>query len=132
MSEHINPTGPEGTGYLPGLAIDLVIFGFHEKQLKVLLLEYQNTGVFALPAGFIREEEDLNEAARRALLERTGLQNIYLEQYYVFGDRARHDPEPLRKIMKGQRLTPGRGALAAAQICLCRLLCSGRFHQSRS
>lgn len=99
---------PEGEGYLPGLAIDLVIFGFHDKQLKVLLLAYENTSLFALPAGFIKTEEDLNEAARRALAERTGLHNIYLEQYYVFGDRSRHDPEPLRMIMKGKGLNPSQ------------------------
>lgn len=90
------------SGYLSGLALDLVIFGFHQDQLKILLLEYENTALFALPAGFIKEEENLNEAARRALGERTGLHDIYLEQYYVFGDRARHDPAPLRKIMKGK------------------------------
>ncbi len=58
-------THPRGTGYLPGLAIDLVIFGFHQGQLKILLLEYENTGLFALPAGFIRQEENVNDAARR-------------------------------------------------------------------
>jgi ADP-ribose pyrophosphatase YjhB (NUDIX family) len=97
----------DGAGYLPGLAIDMVIFGFHEKQLKVLLLEYENTNLFALPAGFIKEDEDVNDAAKRALSERTGLHHIYLEQYYVFGDYARHNPGPLREIMKGKGLHPG-------------------------
>lgn len=100
---------PDGAGYLPGLAIDLIIFGFHEKHLKVLLLEYENTNLFALPAGFIKVEENLNDAARRALLERTGLHDIYLEQYYVFGDRSRYDPVPLRMIMKGKGLNPSEG-----------------------
>ncbi len=98
-------THPRGTGYLPGLAIDLVIFGFHQGQLKILLLEYENTGLFALPAGFIRQEEDVNDAARRALAERTGLHDIYLEQFYVFGDRSRHDPAPLRAILAGKGIT---------------------------
>lgn len=92
--------------FLPGLAIDMVIFGFHQNQLKVLLLEYQNTNLFALPAGFIREHESLNDAARRSLAQRTGLHDIYLEQYYVFGDQSRHDPGPLRSIMKGKGITP--------------------------
>jgi hypothetical protein len=105
MSE-ANVAGQDGAGFLPGIAIDLVIFGFHEKQLKVLLLEYENTNLFALPAGFIKEEEDLNDAARRVLTERTGLQDIYLEQFYVFGNKARHDPGPLRTIMKGKGLEP--------------------------
>ncbi|MBD2753569.1 NUDIX hydrolase [Spirosoma validum] len=91
-----------GTGYLPGLAIDCVIFGFHEQQLKILLLEYQNTNLLALPAGFIQEEENINDAARRVLAERTGLTDIYLDQFYVFGDQSRHDPAPMRAIMEAK------------------------------
>ncbi len=88
--------------YLPGLAIDMVIFGFHQNQLKILLLQYQNTGLYALPAGFIRKDENLNDAAKRILQERTGLQNIYLEQFYTFGDMSRHDKKPMQKIMRGK------------------------------
>lgn len=94
--------GPDGKGLLPGLAIDSVIFGFHQNHLKILLLEYENTGLFALPGGFIREKENLNDAARRSLSERTGLNNIYLDQFYVFGDRSRHDKDTLRAIMRGK------------------------------
>ncbi|GEO12239.1 NUDIX hydrolase [Segetibacter aerophilus] len=90
--------------FMPGLAIDTVIFGFHENQLKILLLEYENTNLFALPGGFIKKDENLDDAARRTLLDRTSLKDIYLEQFYVFGDIARHDPEPLRKIMQGKGL----------------------------
>lgn len=92
--------------FLPGLAIDAVIFGFQDNQLKILLLEYEHTNLFALPAGFIKKEENLNDAARRSVLERTGLHNIYLEQFYIFGDVARHDPEPLRKIMQAKGHAP--------------------------
>lgn len=109
MSNQLIPeeVKPDGIGFLPGLAIDLVIFGFHQHQLKILLLEYRNTGLLALPGGFIQEDENLNDAARRVLTERTGLTNIYLEQFYVFGDRNRHDPAPLRAIMeaKGMAVT---------------------------
>lgn len=93
---------PDGRGLLPGLAIDAVIFGFHQNQLKILLLEYKNTGLFALPGGFIREEEDLNDAASRTLVERTGLKDIYLDQFYVFGDRDRQNADTLRAIMTGK------------------------------
>ena len=103
---HLQANDPGGAGYLLGLAIDMVIFGFHEGQLKVLLLEYQNTNLFGLPAGFILEKENLNDAARRALIHRTGLQDIYLEQYYVFGDYYRHDPEPLRQILRSKGMNP--------------------------
>jgi 8-oxo-dGTP diphosphatase len=95
-----------GEGYLPGLAIDAVIFGFHENELKVLLLTYKNTGFFALPGGFIHENEDVNEAARRVLFHRTGLKDIFLEQFYTFGDRSRHDVEPLKAIMGAHGFIP--------------------------
>lgn len=97
---------PSGTGFLPNLAIDTVIFGFHQNQLKMLLLEYRNTGLLALPGGFIQLDENLNDAARRILAERTGLYDIYLEQFYVFGDLNRHDPAPLQAIMTAKGLTP--------------------------
>jgi ADP-ribose pyrophosphatase YjhB (NUDIX family) len=108
MSKRIPETENQldGLDYLPGLALDMVIFGFHHQQLKILLLEYENTGLFALPAGFIKKEENVNDAARRSLAERTGLTNIYLEQFYVFGDQSRHDPAPLKSIMKGKGLEP--------------------------
>lgn len=93
---------PEGAGFLPGLAVDLVIFGFHQDQLKILLLEYRNTDLLALPGGFIRESEPVNDAARRVLMERTGLMDIYLDQFYIFGDCNRHDPTPLRAIMEAK------------------------------
>lgn len=96
----------DGTGYLPGLAMDFVIFGFDEFQLKILVLEYSNTSLFALPAGFVRENENLNNAARRVLSERTGLSDIYLEQFYTFGDLARYDQSPMRTIMQAKGMEP--------------------------
>jgi len=95
-----------GVGFLPGLATDLVIFGFHQNQLKILLLTYQNTSLFALPGGFVREGENVNDAARRTLTQRTSLRDIYLEQFYLFGDQNRHDPAPLRAIMVGKGIQP--------------------------
>lgn len=90
---------------MPGLTIDAVIFGFHENQLKILLLKYENTNLLALPGGFIKKVENLNDAARRTLYDRTSLKNIYLEQFYAFGDVARHDPSPMKTIMQGKGLS---------------------------
>lgn len=89
-----------GKGFIKQLAIDAVIFGFHDNQLKVLLMEYKNGGFYALPGGFIGETENLNDAAHRVVSQRTGLDDIYLEQFYVFGDYARFDPEPFKTIMR--------------------------------
>lgn len=94
-----NEGEPGGQGFIPNLAIDAVIFGFHDNELKVLLMQYSKTGYVALPGGFIRQNEDLDVAALRVATERTGLSNIFLEQFYVFGDMARFDPEPFKAIM---------------------------------
>ncbi len=101
-----NESDAQGEEYIHGLAIDAVIFGFHDDQLKVLLVEYKRTGLFALPGGFIRKEENLNDAAMRIVSERTGLENIFLEQFYIFGDYQRFDPEPLRVILVANGIAP--------------------------
>lgn len=101
---------PAEKDYLPNLAFDSVIFGFNGKQLKILILEYHNTGFFALPGGFVKKEEDLDDAVRRGLRERTGLDQIYLEQCHVFGDTARHQPEIMRTIMEANGFDIGDGA----------------------
>lgn len=91
-----------GNGFIHHLAVDAVIFGFNERQLKVLLLEYKSTGLFALPGGFIKQDEDLNGAAARVVTRRTGLHNIFLEQFYTFGDYSRFDASPMKTIMKAR------------------------------
>ena len=99
-----NETGTNGTDFMHGLAIDAVIFGFHDQQLKVLLMRYNKTGVVALPGGFIHKKENLNDAATRIVSERTGLKDIYLEQFYVFGDYGRSDPQPMRNILTANNI----------------------------
>ena len=100
-----NEGDPTGRGFIPNLAIDAVIFGFHDNQLKVLLMQYSKTGYVALPGGFIKLNEDLDNAAMRIATERTGLTNIFLEQFYVFGDTARFDPQPFKDIMQANGTT---------------------------
>ncbi len=63
-------------------------------------MEYHNTGLFALPGGFVKMDEDLNNAVRRGLKERTGLDNIYLEQFYTFGNMDRFQPEVIETILR--------------------------------
>jgi 8-oxo-dGTP diphosphatase len=59
-----------------------------------------------LPGGFVRQNENLNDAARRVLTERTGLADIYLEQFHTFGDLDRYDQAPLRTIMQAKGVFP--------------------------
>lgn len=88
-----------GRPFLSHLAFDSVIFGFSNGELKILIMEYHNTGLYALPGGFVGTEENLNDAVLRGLKERTGLANIYLEQFYTFGDASRFKPEVMRTIL---------------------------------
>src|SRR5579859_3155645 len=104
QEQKANESNPAGTGYMRGLAIDAVIFGFHDHQLKVLLMRYNKTGVVALPGGFIHKTENLNHAATRIVRERTGLKDIYLEQFYVFGDHGRSDPQPMKDILTANNI----------------------------
>src|SRR2546425_13225092 len=70
------------------LTVDCVVFGFDEGELKVLLIERALEpfkGKWALPGGFVRVDETLDEAARRELEEEAGLRNVFLEQLYTFG-----------------------------------------------
>jgi len=77
-------------GFLPALSVDIVIFGFHQNELKILLLELNGHENWGLPGGFVLQEEHLHDAAKRVLKERTGLTDIFLEQFYIFGDPGRN------------------------------------------
>ncbi|WP_428330623.1 NUDIX hydrolase [Mucilaginibacter sp.] len=75
--------------YLPHISIDCVVFGFHEGLLKVLLLKVANEDEWYLPGGFLFKKEPIEMAADRILKERTGLDEIFLQQFHVFGDPDR-------------------------------------------
>ncbi|MFD1144794.1 NUDIX domain-containing protein [Larkinella insperata] len=75
------------------LSIDGVIFGFHQNQLKVLLLRWKGTNEWSLPGGFIRKIESVDLAAQRIMQERTGLDALYLQQFHVFGEAERYNQE---------------------------------------
>ncbi len=94
--------------YLPSLSLDCVIFGFHEDQLKVLLLKMKNAREWCLPGGFIFKDEDVDDAVKRVLKERTGLSEIFLQQFRVFGKPKRSDPNFHRRILKKDGIRLGR------------------------
>jgi ADP-ribose pyrophosphatase YjhB (NUDIX family) len=89
-----------GEVYLPSLSLDCVIFGFHENQLKVLLLKMKNARQWSLPGGFVFKNEDVDQAAKRVLKERTGLSEIFLQQFYVFGQPKRSDSNFHREVLR--------------------------------
>ncbi|KGO92266.1 NUDIX hydrolase [Flavobacterium subsaxonicum] len=69
---------------IPHISIDCAVFGFHESSLKVLLTKLKDQPLWSLPGGYMSKEEDLKEAAGRILNERTGAEDIYLQQFKVF------------------------------------------------
>jgi len=86
--------------YMPGVSVDSVIFGFHDDKLKVLLSCVGDPPSFGLPGGFVRKDEDLDDAALRILQERTGFENIYLEQFYTSGKKDRSNGKMLTDLME--------------------------------
>ncbi|HWJ03207.1 MAG TPA: NUDIX hydrolase, partial [Verrucomicrobiae bacterium] len=78
----------------PSVTVDMLIFRWEDEQLKVLMIkrgDHPCIGQWALPGGFVNMDESLEDAAARELQEETGVENVYLEQLYTFGDVGR-DP----------------------------------------
>ena len=75
------------------ISVDCVIFGYDEKELKVLLIKSdleEFAGLHSLLGDLIKTDEDLETASYRILKERTGLDDVFLEQVQAFGTLDRH------------------------------------------
>jgi len=75
------------------ITVDIVILTIKDNDLQVLLVKRENEPFkdkWAIPGGYVRMSENLDEAAMRVLKEKTNVDNIYLEQLYTFGDPLRH------------------------------------------
>jgi len=84
---------PELPKFESVFSIDCVIFGFEDGVLKILLIERNDPPFkdwWALPGYFVDRDESIEEAAKRILYTFTGLRDIFLEQFYTFGDVDRH------------------------------------------
>lgn len=78
--------------YLPHISIDCAIFGYHAQQMKILLTSWKDVDGRCLPGGYIGINESIDLAANRILKERTGLSELFLQQYHIFGDTQRGNP----------------------------------------
>lgn len=69
------------------LAVDCIIFGFDQDELKLLLVKRNfepEKGKWSLMGGFLKKDEILDESASRVLAQLTGLHDVYMEQLYSF------------------------------------------------
>jgi ADP-ribose pyrophosphatase YjhB (NUDIX family) len=76
------------------IAVDCIIFGFHEGELKLLLIKRKFEpckGEWSLMGGFLNKGESIDAAAERVLQDLTGLENVFMEQIGIFGELDR-DP----------------------------------------
>lgn len=76
------------------VAVDAVVFTVAEGMLKILLIQRKNepfSGKYALPGGFVEENEELEDAVGRELQEETGVKDIFLKQLGAYG-KADRDP----------------------------------------
>ncbi len=75
------------------ITVDVVILTLKNNAIQVLLVKRLNEPFkdkWAIPGGYVRLSENLDDAALRILKEKTKVENIYLEQLYTFGDPLRH------------------------------------------
>lgn len=78
----------------PSVTVDIIVFTILDNELKVLLVKRDVEPFkekWAIPGGFVKMNESLQDAAIRELEEETGVKDVYLEQLYTFGDPKR-DP----------------------------------------
>ncbi len=90
--------------YLPHLSVDCVVFGFHDAELRLLLLKWKHADTWLLPGGYVGRRESLDAAAHRVLRDRTGLQSVYLQQFHAFGGIHRKEAS-LRQLFASLGLT---------------------------
>jgi 8-oxo-dGTP diphosphatase len=83
----------------PSVAVDVVLLAIQAGALSALLVrrsEHPELGRWALPGGFVKLDEHLDDAATRVLRTKAGVENVYLEQLYTFG---RPDRDPRMRIL---------------------------------
>ncbi|HEY0067189.1 MAG TPA: NUDIX domain-containing protein [Flavisolibacter sp.] len=82
------------------VTVDAVVFGYSKNEgVSVLLIQRKYPpykDLWALPGGFVLEEESLEEAVQRELQEETGIRVNYMEQLYTFGQPGR---DPRQRII---------------------------------
>ncbi len=94
--------------YLRNVAVDNVIFGYHDKEIKVLLQRPFVVDKWTITGGYIKKTESIEEAAIRIAYSRTGLIDIYLQQFRSFGNPKRSmdssfTPEHIKEVLRTKK-----------------------------
>jgi 8-oxo-dGTP diphosphatase len=100
------------------VAVDAVLFTITERVLKTLLVKIKRgpfTGHWAFPGGLVQVGESLEAAAYRELYEKTGVQDLYLEQLYTFGDVSRDPTAHTVAVAYFALVPPGEPALTQGE-----------------
>jgi 8-oxo-dGTP diphosphatase len=116
----------------PHVSVDCVILGYDFQELKVLLIErkyseeemakMRNTKLdIALPGNLVRDDEDLDTSAKRILKELTGIDNIYMEQFYAFGNPNRVRKEQDAEWLNTMRTDPQARVITIAYFALVKI-----------
>ncbi|HUR11953.1 MAG TPA: NUDIX domain-containing protein [Flavitalea sp.] len=94
LQKNIQQLASDNSRYFQmAISVDCVIFGFDNNELKVLLIKSdleEFKGEWSLLGDLVKPDENLESASYRVLKERTGLDDVYLEQVHTFGDIGRH------------------------------------------
>lgn len=83
----------------PSVTADCVIYGFDGERLKILLVERGQEpfkGMWALPGGFMKIDETIEETAKRELFEETGLKDVFMTQFKMF---SKVDRDPRERVV---------------------------------
>jgi len=92
----------QGDLYHKGISVDCVVLAFYEGNLKVLLNKFNSYDKWMIPGGFVYKDESLDDAVRRHLKNRTGLKDVYLRQFYTFGELERVNIPEHKEILRGK------------------------------
>lgn len=86
------------------ISVDNVIFGYHQKELKILLQKPQSFKKWILPGGYVKRTETVEEAATRIVKYRTKLENLFLYQFKVFSKPNRNKDEDFTPEILGKSM----------------------------
>jgi 8-oxo-dGTP diphosphatase len=103
----------------PALATDLVVFGYYENTLSVLLLNRKDEPFrdsWTLPGAFLQMEESFQQTCQRVLATKLGMNKVYLEQLYTFDEPERDPRGRVISVAYYALVNPQKFEIAAGQM----------------